>query len=168
MTSQIASSPNLYARSLVVRLDGEGRFLEANDAYCKMFGRTEKELLGQWYMPLVHEEDKEHTEKQMHRLWDPPYACDLENRAMTVNGWRWLTWHAQAKVDDKGHVKEVHAFGEDITETKWPPPNARKKLETLSLLLDDVTAEAGANSATADKLRAAKKLVEDLHHPKQG
>ena len=43
---------------LVVKVDLEGRFLFVSPSYCEMFGKTEDELLGHTFMPLVHEADR--------------------------------------------------------------------------------------------------------------
>ena len=46
---------------LVVKVDTEGRFLFVSPTYCRTFGKTEEELLGKKFMPLVNEEDQEKT-----------------------------------------------------------------------------------------------------------
>jgi PAS domain-containing protein len=38
---------------LVVKVDTDGRFLFVSPTYCDMFGKTEKELLGGKFMPMV-------------------------------------------------------------------------------------------------------------------
>ena len=75
---------------LVVKVDTKGKFQYVSPSYCQLFGKTEEELLGNTYMPLVHEDDQESTEMAMTRLNEPPYEVYLEQRAMTKDGWRWL------------------------------------------------------------------------------
>ncbi len=103
---------------LVVKVDPEGRFLFVSPSYCKTFGKEEHELLGETFMPLVHEDDREKTEKAMQELFKPPYSCYVEQRAMTPKGWRWLAWADKAVLDDKGRVKEIIGVGRDITKQK--------------------------------------------------
>ena len=57
---------------LIVKVDLEGRFLFVSPSYCELFGKTEDELLNRRFMPLVHEEDREPTAKEMEKLFDPP------------------------------------------------------------------------------------------------
>lgn len=103
---------------LVVKLDPEGRFLFVSPSYCRMFGKKAAELLGQKFMPLVHEEDQEPTAKAMEALFSPPYTAYMEQRAMTKDGWRWLAWSDTAVLDRAGRVKEIVAVGRDISGRK--------------------------------------------------
>jgi len=103
---------------LVVKVDTEGRFLFVSKTYCDLFGKTEKELLGSTFMPLVHDEDREPTAKAMEALYRPPHTAFLEQRAMTRDGWRWLAWSDKAVLDESGRVKEIVGVGRDITGQK--------------------------------------------------
>lgn len=67
---------------LVVKVDTSGKFLFVSPSYCRTFGKTEAELLGSQFMPLVHEEDRESTAEAMKSLYVPPYAAYAEQRAM--------------------------------------------------------------------------------------
>lgn len=103
---------------LVVKVDLDGRFLFVSPSYCKMFGKTEEELLGNSFMPFVHEDDRERTEQAMEALYWPPYTAYIEQRALTEDGWRWLAWADSAVRDDGGEVVEIIGVGRDITEKK--------------------------------------------------
>ena len=56
---------------LVVKVDTKGRFLFVSPSYCELFGRTQEELLGHTFMPLVHEDDRELTARAMEDLYRP-------------------------------------------------------------------------------------------------
>jgi len=103
---------------LVVKVDIEGRFLFASPSYCRMFGKTEDELLGQTFMSLVHEDDRESTAQAMEALYGPPHTASLEQRARTKAGWRWLAWSDTALLDEAGRVTAIIGVGRDITERK--------------------------------------------------
>lgn len=60
-----------HQNDLMVEVDPEGRFLFVSPSYCKTFGKTEEELLGQRFMPMVHEEDRKHTAQAMEALYHP-------------------------------------------------------------------------------------------------
>ncbi len=75
-----------HQNDLVVEVDTEGRFLFVSPAYCNTFGKNEEELLGQRFMPLVHEEDRKHTAQAMEALYHPPHTAYMEQRAMTRSG----------------------------------------------------------------------------------
>ncbi len=103
---------------LVVKVDVEGRFLFVSPTYCNLFGKTEKELLGRSFMPLVHKDDRAATERAMRKLTQPPYTAYMEQRAMTIHGWRWLAWADKAVLDDTGNVTAIVGVGRDITDRK--------------------------------------------------
>jgi PAS domain S-box-containing protein len=103
---------------LIVKVDQEGRFQFVSPSYCRLFGKTEAELLGETFMPLVHEADREPTAKAMEKLYEPPYTTYLEQRAMTVNGWRWLGWADTALRDAADNITSIIGVGRDITEQK--------------------------------------------------
>lgn len=103
---------------LIVRVDPDHRFTFVNDAYCRLFGKTREELLGRSFTPLVHQEDLAPTLAAMEALRRPPHWCELEQRAWTVDGWRWIAWQNQAIVDEDGAIVEVQGVGRDITHLK--------------------------------------------------
>ncbi|MGD9899409.1 MAG: transporter substrate-binding domain-containing protein [Calditrichaceae bacterium] len=103
---------------LVVKVDKNGQFLFVSPSYCKVFGKTEEELLGKKFMPLVHEDDQESTLKAMEQLYKPPHTIYVEQRAMTKDGWRWIGWVDSAILDKKGDVTGIIGMGRDITDRK--------------------------------------------------
>jgi two-component system cell cycle sensor histidine kinase/response regulator CckA len=121
---------------LVVRVDTEGRFLFASPSYCKTFGKTEEELLGKTFMPLVHEDDRELTTKAMENLYRPPYTCYVEQRALTKVGWRWLAWAEMSVLDEGGNVTAIVGVGRDITEQKEAEEEIRRSEEQFRALFD--------------------------------
>ena len=103
---------------MVVKVDPEGRFLFVSPSYCRTFGKTEAELLGETFLPLVHEDDQAGTAQAMQALFHPPYSALIEQRARTKDGWRWLLWSDTALMDEKGEVTAIIGVGRDITERK--------------------------------------------------
>jgi len=121
---------------LVVKVDTEGRFQFVSPSYCEMFGKTEKELLGQAFMPLVHEDDRELTAKAMENLYDKPYTAYHEQRAMTKDGWRWLAWADKAILDENNNVISIIGVGRDITEKKLMDEVLRESEAQKKAILD--------------------------------
>jgi PAS domain S-box-containing protein len=116
---------------LVVKVDTEGRLLFVNPSYCKMFGKDEKELIGKNFMPLVHEEDRESTAREMEKLYQPPHRAYMEQRAMTADGWRWLAWSDSAVLDENNRVIAIIGVGRDITEQKKAEADLRARENLL-------------------------------------
>jgi len=107
-----------HQTDLMVKVDPEGRFLYVSPSYCRVFGKSEAELLGQTFMPLVHEDDRASTEDAMRSLFVPPHVAYLEQRAMTVNGWRWFGWRDSSILGPNGEVVAIIGVGTDITDRK--------------------------------------------------
>ncbi|MEI6309261.1 MAG: PAS domain S-box protein, partial [bacterium] len=105
-------------QDLVVETDMEGHLLFVNAAYCALFGKTEEELIGSNYIPLIHPDDLPLVAKSIASLFAPPYECSFEERANTKYGWRWLSWTDKAILDDQGVAATLVATGRDITELK--------------------------------------------------
>lgn len=101
---------------LMVKVDPQGRFLFVSPSYCRLFGKSEEDLLGKTFMPMVHEDDRKATNEAMEALFSPPHTAYVEQRAMTKDGWTWLGWMDTAIVDDEGKVTEIIGVGRDIGE----------------------------------------------------
>jgi len=89
-------------------------------------------------MPLVHEEDREETARAMEKLHQPPHSIYLEQRLMTKNGWRWLSWADQGILDDNGNVIAFVGVGRDITKRKLAENRIIESLREKELLLREV------------------------------
>jgi PAS domain S-box-containing protein len=103
---------------LVVKVDVEGKFLFVSPSYCRMFGKTEEELLNKSFMPLVHEEDRQSTADALASLFHAPHTAYMEQRAMTKDGWRWLAWVDTALLNEKNEVESIIGVGRDINDRK--------------------------------------------------
>ncbi len=120
-------------QDLLVKTDSEGHLLFVNPAYCDLFGKSEKELLGSSYTPLVYPDDLPTVEKAVELLFKPPYVCNYEERASTRHGWRWLSWVAKAILDKNDKVIALIGSGRDITEQKQAEEALKKSNERLAL-----------------------------------
>lgn len=136
-----------HQSELVVKVDKEGRFLFVNPSYCRTFGRSEVELLGQRFMPLVHEDDRASTAAAMEALARPPWTAYMEQRAMTREGWRWFAWSDVAVLDAHGQVESIVGVGRDITERK----QAEAELHTSRLRLAGIIDTAMDAIITSDE-----------------
>lgn len=105
-------------RDLLVKTNLEGELLYVNPPYCNLFEKTQEELLGKSFSPLIHPDDLAVVEKAIECLNKEPYLCTYEERAKTIHGWRWISWTAKAVLDEAGNIVAYVGAGRDITEMK--------------------------------------------------
>ncbi|MGD2012635.1 MAG: PAS domain S-box protein [Desulfobacterales bacterium] len=154
---------------LVVKVDNEGKFQFVSPTYCDMFGTVAEKLLGKKFMPFVHEDDRAATAKAMEALYHPPHTAYLEQRAMTKDGWKWLSWMDTAVLDENKNVVAIVGVGRDITERKQTEKMLReseerlarsKKMESLGLLAGGVAHDL--NNVLAGIVSYPELLLMDL------
>ncbi|MCP4703114.1 MAG: PAS domain S-box protein [candidate division Zixibacteria bacterium] len=124
---------------LLIKVDTEGRFQFVSPSYCKLFGKTEEKLIGNTFMPLVHEDDREITTQEMEKIYHPPYTAYIEQRAKTKDGWRWLGWMETAILDDNDNVISIIGVGRDITKRKKMEKALKKSEADLRNILEHST-----------------------------
>lgn len=119
---------------MVVRLDAYGFLTYANDAYCLKFGKSRKELIGKPSMHLVHEDDLASTIQATRNLEKPPYRVSIVQRALTVEGWRWIAWEDYAIKDETGRTIEIQKVGRDISSLKQMQEDLLHEIELIKLV----------------------------------
>ena len=102
---------------LVVKFDSNQRIVYASPSYCRTFGKSENDLLGSDFKPLIHPEDIPAVKASLATLTEEPHVTSHEERAKTVDGWKWFSWSAKA-VFNNGKIEEVISVGRDVTERK--------------------------------------------------
>lgn len=107
-----------HQTDLVVKVDDQNRLNFVSPSYCRLFGKTEEELLGSNFLPFIHEEDRQHTLDAMEKLKYPPHTTYIEQRVGTPIGYRWLAWADKALVDNNGNIEAIIGVGRDISERK--------------------------------------------------
>jgi PAS domain S-box-containing protein len=103
---------------MVVKVDDKGQFEFVSQTYCETFGKKERDLLGQSFIPFTHQEDRKPIEKVIEAVYQPPYVTNMEQQAMTTNGWKWFSWIVSAVLDDDKKVVSMIGVGLDITKRK--------------------------------------------------
>ena len=124
---------------LIVKVDAAGNFTYISPSYCRFFGKTEADLMQKSFMPLVHEEDVASTEEALKKLQFPPHHIVHEQRALSANGWKWLSWSDTALLDESGKITEIIGVGRDITAQKEAETALKASEQKLLMLLDQAT-----------------------------
>ena len=108
----------------------DGRLLEVNHAYCRLFGKTREQLVGTSYLDLIPPADRTEVVDSLRKLSPRHPANTMTHRVLLPTGKiLWLRWRDSAIFDDAGKVKEVASFGLDVTaEHELAAQNKRQQL----------------------------------------
>lgn len=117
---------------LIIKLDAEGRYRFVSPSFCRFFGRKEEELLGQPFLPELHEDDRAMFARAYADVLVAPHRSHVEARVLTTNGWRWTAWAYSAMCDAQGRVLDIIASGREVTDRKRAEESARAHLQTLA------------------------------------
>jgi len=123
---------------MVVKFNTEGALLFVSPSYCKTFEKTQDELLGKKFLPLIHEDDRETAEKAIGKVYQPPYTGYVEERAMTKDGWRWQAWLNTAVLNEECEIDSIIATGRDINDRKQAEEALRESEEKYRELSDSL------------------------------
>jgi len=121
---------------MIVSFDRDGRLDFVSPSYCKVFGKTRQELIGKAFIPLIHDDDRQAVEEAIARVRAAPHRSYVEERALTVHGWRWQAWLNTATLDADGAVASIVAVGRDITDRKEAEEALTESEQRLGMALD--------------------------------
>jgi PAS domain S-box-containing protein len=140
---------------VISRVDSTGRFLYANEVFCRFFGKTMDELLGQPWMPAAHPDDLAMIEAQLAEPSPQNPIKVIENRVFAADGeMHWMQFINRAFFDADGRIKEIQSVGRDITQ--------RKALEVRQAQLrEEVTRLSHEMIVLQEKERSS--LAQELH-----
>jgi PAS domain S-box-containing protein len=102
---------------LILRLNMKGRLTFCNEALNRTFGLGADATVGQPFGPEVSEGDGSEA-FDLERVLQPPYRAVYDQRVMTDNGFRWISWEDVALRDPDGRIQEIQRVGRDITDRK--------------------------------------------------
>ncbi|MEG4345375.1 PAS domain S-box protein [Microcoleus sp. A003_D6] len=102
---------------LICRYLPDGRRTFVNQAYCRYFGVQPEDLLGNSFLPLILEQDRESFLEQYNLLSpDKPFFTS-EHRAILPSGEiRTQQWIDRAIFDETGKIVEYQAVGRDVSD----------------------------------------------------
>ncbi|WP_293336406.1 PAS domain S-box protein [Microcoleus sp. CAWBG58] len=104
---------------LICRFLPSGVVTFVNDAYCRYFNKSRSELIGNCFMPLIWEEDRNLCSDIFNSLSLQNPAITWEHRVILDTGEiRWIQWTDRATFDDRGAAIEYQGVGRDISDRK--------------------------------------------------
>ena len=111
------------ANSIIVRADGQGRILFANEYALAFFGFSKEELLGRSVLdtivPVVDSNGRSLSPMVEAVCANPAQYRSNENECVCRDGRRvWVLWDNTPINDETGHCEEFLSIGHDVTRLK--------------------------------------------------
>ena len=104
---------------LICRYLPDGKITFVNQAYCRYFGVQPEDLLGNSFMPLIPEADREIFQDQYTSVSPDNPIFTGEHRVILPSGEiGWQQWIDRAIFDESGQIVEYQAAGRDVTQLK--------------------------------------------------
>lgn len=121
---------------LICRFLPDTRLTFVNEAYCRYFGRPQKELIGRSFLELLPESAREPTRQHVLSLVQNPRVVANEHEVLRPDGSvGWQQWLNHAVRGRDGRVIEFQAIGRDITDRKHAEDADRRLAQAGRLAL---------------------------------
>jgi PAS domain S-box-containing protein len=151
---------------LICRFLPDGTLTFVNDAYCRYFDMKQEDLIGQSFLTLIPEEDRDAVFQQFHFLTPENRVATYEHRVIMPNkDIRWMNWTDQATYDDRNQLIEYQSVGWDITERKKMEEELQKAKNELEQQVKDRTLELSLKNTQLireiDERRQAQKDLQE-------
>ncbi len=113
---------------LVMRVDGDGRFIYVNHAAGTVFGVKAEECVGLSAFDFVHPEDRTRTKEWFDKcVRERVSGATIENRQVSRTGEsRQMLWTCNFHFDDSGKVVAVNSIARNITDRKRAEESLRE------------------------------------------
>lgn len=104
---------------LICRFKATGEVNYVNDAFCRFFGVSREDLLGQGWAPVVSPEDLEYVRQEVSKLSKAKPVVSIENRVIAAHKQvKWGHFVNRALFGDDGQIEYIQSVGRDITDRK--------------------------------------------------
>ena len=134
--SQFRSILNDQA-DVISRLTGDGVYVYANQAFLRFFGKSEAELLGSRWQPIVYEEDLGRVTAELAALSPSNSLIIIENRVYSADKKiHWMEFSNRGIFDSAGHLVEIQSVGRDITKRKLAEEALQVSESRFRMLID--------------------------------
>ncbi len=122
---------------VICRFKHDGTFVFVNEVFCRFFGKTSRELLGNKWHTVALREDLPMVEEQLRAMSPGNPIVVIENRVTSGRGEaRWMQFVNRGFFDQEGRLTEIQAVGRDITERKRAEAAMRQALDQLETIYD--------------------------------
>jgi len=109
-----------------------------NDAYCRYFDRSRKDIIGAKVLDLIPRDSREAVRSHIQSLFRDPREEIFEHKVLLTDGnIGWLHWVSKPIVGQDGQIIEFQGVGRDITEQRRAEDELRQSEERWRLIFDN-------------------------------
>jgi PAS domain S-box-containing protein len=120
---------------LICRFLPDGTLTFVNEAYCRYFGRAQRDLVGSSFLDLLPEVERAGAMAFVQSLAAAPRTEERSHRVLLPDGSvGWQHWIDHAIVGADGRVSELQGVGRDITALKLAETEALERREQVTHL----------------------------------
>ena len=103
----------------ITRFRPDGTLIFVNNSYARYLGKQSPEILGQHFLPGMHEEDRSAVSQAVQSLDAEHPLVSVECRIADPSGQlRWNVWTIRALFNEEGALHECQGVGRDTTDKK--------------------------------------------------
>jgi PAS domain S-box-containing protein len=126
---------------VICRLLPDNTFVFVNEVYCRFFGKTLDELIGNRWHPLAHPDDLPMIERKLQEMRPDNPVVTIENRVYRADGeLRWMQFVNRGFFNAEGRLEEIQCVGRDISTIKQFEDDLRQSEERYRALVETTSA----------------------------
>ncbi len=139
----------------------DGTHVFVNEAYCRYFGKSRKEIIGHIFKPDIPKEDRIKLREHMALLTPVEPVGMVEHRIMMPDGREcWQRWSDRAIFDDTETILEYQSVGRDITDVKTAELKLNHRNEELFAAYEQIAAAEEELRSNYDELAKNQELLQ--------
>lgn len=132
-----------------------------NESFCRHTGRTQEQLIGFRFLPLLLPGDRERMRAALVSLTPEKPTTSLEVRSVRTDGTLgWERWQIRGIFDENGRCRGYHLAGLDITELQQCREQLEQYHENMEHLIAGRTTGIQEANRTLLKVLAEKEEIE--------
>jgi PAS domain S-box-containing protein len=119
----------------LIRIDRNGNFSYANQAFLRAFGYEEEDVMNKFFLGTIFPRDLIHCREVANQCWsNPGKIVKLLIRKPFKNSkeFIWTDWELLALSDESGQVKEIQGIGLNVTDKVLAQQVKEEAIQTLS------------------------------------